>query len=68
MQAAVHCIFLLMTFPVCLNPSSTTSSILEDQCAHSVSQLHRCSCMQPHPWTVVHRRLHFQALWKSTFS
>lgn len=49
-----------MTFHVCLGPSSTTSWILEDQCAHSVSQLNTA--------LLVDERLNFQTLQTISFS
>lgn len=52
MQADVNFSFVLMTFSVRLDLSSTTSPILEDLFAHSVSQLHlsAATCRQG-PWS-----------------
>lgn len=51
MPADVHFIFLLMTFSVHSGPSSTTSLLLEDLFAHSVSQLHlSAATCRHHSW------------------
>lgn len=48
MQANVNFIFILMTFSVNLDPSSTTSPIL-DLCPVSISVTPQCSYMQISP-------------------